>query len=88
MDVMNEAQLRQRVAELQSLLEKKDAKIAYLQEPFLLAQQKQFGRSSEGQGGLFDEVEEIIAELGEPEQEIISRTRSKTLRDRSRKQPI
>jgi len=59
---VNEAQLRQRVAELESLLKKKDAKIAYLQEQFRLAQQKQFGASSEGfpgQGELFNEAEAL-----------------------------
>jgi transposase len=65
MSGMNEVQLRQRVTELESLLEKKDAKIAYLQEQFRLAQQKQFGASSEGhpgQGELFNEAEELVAE--------------------------
>ena len=72
---MNEAQLRQRVAELESLLEKKDAKIAYLQEQFRLAQQKQFGASSEGHPGpgeLFNEAEELVSKAVEPEEETIS----------------
>ena len=80
---MNEAQLRQRVAELESLLEKKDAKIAYLQEQFRLAQQKRFGASSEGhpgQGELFNEAEELVSEIAEPEQETISYTRNKPKR--------
>jgi transposase len=80
---MNEAQLRQRVAELESLLEKKDGKIAYLQEQFRLAQQKQFGSSREGhpgQGELFNEAEELATELVEPEQETIHYTRNKPKR--------
>jgi len=79
---MNEVQLRQRVTELESLLEKKDAKIAYLQEQFRLAQQKQFGASSEGhpgQGELFNEAEELVAETP-VEQEEISYTRNKPKR--------
>ena len=79
---MNEIQLHQRIAELESLLDTKDAKIAYLLEQFRLAQQKQFGASSEGhpgQGELFNEAEELVAETP-AEQEDISYTRNKPKR--------
>lgn len=79
---MNEAQLRQRVAELEPLL-KKNAKIAYLQEQFRLDQQKQFGASSEGfpgQGELFNEAQELANEIAEHETEAISYTRNKPSR--------
>ncbi len=68
----NELVLKQRIAELESLLEyerqlsfQKDAKIAALEERWRLAQQKQFGKSAEGfvgEGELFNEVEEIVEE--------------------------
>ena len=83
--------LQQRIAELEQLLErekqsslKKDEKIAYLYEQFLLAQQKRFGKSSEaypGQGELFNEAEEILAqEEAKPETQTISYTRKKPVR--------
>lgn len=53
-------QLKTLLAEQAELLAEKDARIAYLEEQFLLAQKKQFGASSEGhpgQGELFNEVE-------------------------------
>lgn len=60
------------VKKLQALLVEKDSEIKalqeknqYLLEQFRLAQQKQFGKSSEkdsGQGELFNEVEQIIDE--------------------------
>ena len=52
--------LRKLLAEQAELLAEKDARIAYLEELFRLAQQKQFGTSSEshpGQGELFNEAE-------------------------------
>jgi transposase len=48
---MIETQYQQRITELESLLAEKDAKIAFLEEQFPLAQQKQFGASSEGHPG-------------------------------------
>ena len=55
--------LQQTVLSLQAELALKDDKIQYLLEQFRLAQQRQFGRSSESadQLGLFDEVEELEA---------------------------
>ena len=79
---MTDTQLLQRVAELESLLAEKNAKIAFLEEQFRLAQQKQFGTSSEGhpgQGELFNEAEEIDESVV-PEQEIIEYTRNKPKR--------
>jgi hypothetical protein len=55
-----------------------------LQEQFRLAQQKRFGASSEGhpgQGELFNEAEELVSEVTEPEQETISYTRNKPKRN-------
>jgi len=63
---MIETQYQQRITELESLLAEKDAKIAFLEEQFRLAQQKQFGASSEGhpgQGELFNEAEAEVAQL-------------------------
>ena len=54
--------LEQRIVELEKQLSEKDAKIAFLEEQFRLAQHKKFGTSSEaypGQGELFDEVESV-----------------------------
>jgi transposase len=65
------------------LLAKKDARLAYLEEQFRLAQQKQFGASSEGhagQGELFNEAEEIDESVV-PEQETIEYTRNKPKRN-------
>jgi transposase len=53
-------ELRKLLAEQAELLAEKDARIAYLEEQFRLAQQKRFGVSSEshpGQGELFNEAE-------------------------------
>jgi transposase len=66
---MIETQYQERITELENLLAQKEAKIAFLEEQFRLAQQKQFGASSEGhpgQGELFNEAE---AELEQPEPE-------------------
>ncbi len=55
----------------------------YLLEQFRLAQQRQFGKSSEansGQGDLFNEAEELVDEVVEPEVEAISYTRNKPKR--------
>ena len=78
----SEETLLQRIAELEEQLLQKDEKIAYLVEQFRLAQQKQFGKSSEGfvgQGELFNEAEDI-AELVEEEKQDISYTRTKPTR--------
>jgi hypothetical protein len=44
----NKAQLGQRVAVLVSLLDKKDAKLAYLKEQFRLAQQNSLEQATKG----------------------------------------
>ena len=85
----NELALKQRIAELEKLLEnerqlslQKDALIAALEERWHLAQQKQFGKSAEGfasQGELFNEVEEIVEAI-EAEQQTISTPRKKPVR--------
>lgn len=78
----SEQQLHQRIAELEQQLAQKDARLAYLLEQFRLAQQKQFGQSAEGfagQGELFNEAEEIVAEV-ETKQERIHYTRKKPVR--------
>lgn len=78
----NTLSLQQRIAELEKQLAAKDAKIAYLEEQFRLAQQKQFGASSEahpGQGELFNEAEELVEQI-EPEKESISYERKKPVR--------
>jgi transposase len=80
---MNEAQLRQQIAELKKQIDRLESRNQFLEEQFRLAQQKQFGASSEGhpgQGELFNEAEEIIAEPVELEQESISYTRNKPKR--------
>ena len=81
---MIETQYQQRITELESLLAEKDAKIAFLEEQFRLAQQKQFGASSEchpGQGELFNEAEAEVEQLDvEPVQETIEYTRNKPKR--------
>jgi transposase len=81
---MTDTQLHRRIAELENLLADKDAKIAFLEEQFRLAQQKQFGASSEGhpgQGELFNEAEAEVEQLEvEPEQERIEYTRNKPKR--------
>ncbi len=61
-------QLKTLLAEQVELLAEKDARIAYLEEQFLLAQKKQFGVSSEGhpgQGELFNEAESEAEHLEE-----------------------
>lgn len=78
------------VKKLQALLVKKDLEIKslqernqYLLEQFRIAQQKQFGKSSEahaGQGELFNEAEQLVDEAAEPEKETISYTRNKPKR--------
>lgn len=88
MRVMNEMtqQLLARIAELEKLVSQKDAKIAYLEEQFYLAQQKRFGKSSEshpGQGELFNEAEDIAASVEadtESQTQDISYTRKKPTR--------
>lgn len=78
---MTDTQLLQRVVELEALLAEKDAKIAFLEEQFRLAQQKRFGASSEGhpgQGELFNEAE--AEHTVEVEQETIEYTRNKAKR--------
>ena len=71
--------LRKLLAEQAELLVEKDARIAYLEEQFRLAQQKQFGASAEGhpgQGELFNEAEseaDLVEE--ESETQAISYTR-------------
>lgn len=55
----------------------------YLLEQFRLAQQKQFGKSSEshpGQGELFNEAEQIIDDVIEPEKESTGKTRNQPKR--------
>jgi len=79
---MNEAQLRQRVSELEKENNRLNRRLNFLEEQFRLAQQKRFGASSEshpGQGELFNEAEEIVAQTDE-EQETISYTRKKPKR--------
>lgn len=69
---------------LKRLLKERDAKIAYLEEQFYLAQQKRFGQSSEGhpgQGELFNEAEAIAESVeAEPETQDIRYTRKKPTR--------
>jgi transposase len=80
---MIEHEYQQRIAELEALLAEKDAKITFLEEQFRLAQQKRFGASSEGhpsQGELFNEAEEIVADVVVAEQETIEYTRNKPKR--------
>lgn len=81
---MNEIQLHQRIAELEKENMRLDRRNQFLEEQFRLAQQKQFGASSEGypsQGELFNEAEELVEQSEvEPEQEEISYTRSKAKR--------
>jgi len=81
---MNEKEYQSRIAELEALLEEKSARIAYLEEQFRVAQNKQFGKSTEGhpgQGGLFNEAEELVVEAEtEIAEEAISYTRKKPTR--------
>jgi len=81
---MIETQYQQRITELESLLAEKDAKIAFLEEQFRLAQQKRFGASSEGhpgQGELFNEAE---AEVEHPE----PRQTDPVTRNRPKRKPL
>ncbi len=48
---MNSLDYQLRIAELEAQLEAKDAKIAFLEEQFRLAQHKPFGASGEGYPG-------------------------------------
>lgn len=80
---MNEAQLRQRVAELEKENNRLNRRCNFLEEQFRLAQQKRFGTSSEnypGQGELFNEAEEIVVQIDEDEQESVHYTRKKPKR--------
>jgi len=75
---MKTTDLHKRIAELETLLEQKNAKIAFLEEQFKLAQHKQFGKSSEGhpgQGELFNEAEELNDVVENDETQDISYTR-------------
>tara|TARA_R110000765_G_scaffold423900_1_gene533519 strand:- start:69 stop:1565 length:1497 start_codon:yes stop_codon:yes gene_type:complete len=79
---MNKAQLRQQIAELSKQVERLESRNQFLEEQFRLAQQKQFGASSEGhpgQGELFNEAEELVADTS-VEKEEISYTRNKPKR--------
>lgn len=70
-------------ATLKKMLSQVMARYQYLEEQFRIAQQKQFGKSSEGhpsQGELFNEAEELSADVETPEQETISYTRNKPKR--------
>ena len=80
---MNEHDYQQRILELEKQNTKLASRNHYLEELFRLAQHKQFGKSSEGhsgQGELFNEVEEILAVVAEPETETITYTRGKAKR--------
>jgi transposase len=70
-------------ATLKRMLSQVMSRYQYLEEPFRIAQHKQFGKSTEGhpgQGELFNEAEELVAEVETPEQEAISYTRNKPKR--------
>lgn len=72
------------IDQLKQLVLRQQARLMYLEEQFRLAQQKQFGASSEGhpgQGELFDEAESAEVESSaEQEESISSYTRSKPKR--------
>lgn len=75
--------LRQQLAEKDAIIARQQQRLSFLEEQFRLAQQKQFGASSEGhpgQGELFNEAEELAVETVEPTQESISYTRKKPTR--------
>tara|TARA_R110002153_G_C13299773_1_gene495553 strand:- start:22 stop:1536 length:1515 start_codon:yes stop_codon:yes gene_type:complete len=79
---MNEHDYQQRILELEKQVNKLESRNQFLEEQFRLAQQKQFGASSEGhpgQGELFNEAEELVAETP-VEKEEISYTRNKPKR--------
>ncbi len=74
---------RQLSAEKDVTIQELQNKNQYLLEQFRLAQQKQFGKSSEGneaQGDLFNEAEQLTDEVVAPEKETISYTRNKPKR--------
>ena len=80
---MNEEDYQRRIAELEQQLQELNNRYQYLEEQFRIAQQKQFGKSTEGhpgQGELFNEAEELAADVETPEQEAISYTRNKPKR--------
>ena len=80
---MNEEDYQRRIAELEQQLQELNNRYQYLEEQFRIAQQKQFGKSTEGhpgQGELFNEAEELTADVETPEQETISYTRNKPKR--------
>ena len=69
-------------ATLKKMLSQVMARYQYLEEQFRIAQQKQFGKSTEGhpgQGELFNEAEELVVEA-EVAEEMISYTRQKPTR--------
>jgi transposase len=79
---MNARNYQQRILELEKQVNRLESRNQFLEEQFRLAQQKQFGASSEGhpgQGELFNEAEELVAETP-VEQEAISYTRNKPKR--------
>ena len=62
---------QQRIAELENQVEQLQSRNQYLEEQFKLAQQKQFGASSEGhpgQGELFNEAESEADHVEEEDQ--------------------
>ena len=70
---MNEEDYQRRIAELEQQLQELNNRYQYLEEQFRIAQQKQFGKSTEGhpgQGELFNEAEELAADVETPEQEV------------------
>ena len=70
-------------ATLKKMLSQMVSRYQYLEEQFRIAQHKQFGKSTEGhpgQGELFNEAEELVAEVETPEQEAISYTHNKPKR--------
>ena len=79
---MNARNYQQRILELEKQVNRLESRNQFLEEQFRLAQQKQFGASSEGhpgQGELFNEAEELVAETP-VEKEDISYTRNKPKR--------
>ena len=80
---MTNAELIQEIEALKAELAQKDTKIAYLIEQFRLAQQKRFGKSSEGdpgQGELFNEAEALTAPVEAPAVQTIAYQRKKAIR--------
>lgn len=74
--------LHQQLAQKDDIIARQQSRLNYLEEQFRLAQQKQFGQSTEGfagQGELFNEAEEI-AEIIEVEKKDINYTRTKPKR--------